>query len=463
MQKLRTCALLACLSLTTIFSFAQTGAPIRELATTNYYPDSLGWYSFDSTYYLYSGSRGGFPIVSDGFWEYAGKFDTSYYLSKGARLSDYHQSGRNIETFDSHDIMLSSVSQAYDTASHSWANEYQEIFTYDAHNNMLTHLSQTWNKASSAWQNQARNGNTYDASNNMLTDTLASWVSGTWQYTSLTQFTYDTHNNLTDQVQMTYLSGNWNNAAKYSYFLNAGFKPDSVVSYSPSGSGWAGSLKDVYTYDGVYNNLTDTSFLWSGTAYASRSLDIYTYSGSDQLSDEHKIPLGTTGWQNNYYIANTYDGHHNQVRQVKQVWNTVAMAYINSTSSDNSFNTDNKLDTMTLSGWKSSSSVWNATYRSVNYYSPTTAVKNVNQMAGDMHIYPSPANGNMNVDINWKTAQRATLAIYDMNGRLYRQWTDNPGLSYHSNIPTESMPAGNYILKVRGDAGQMAEQFSIVH
>jgi len=432
MKKLTICALSGFLFLTANISQAQTGTPTRVIATTEYASDSLGWYPFDSVSYYYSGSRGGYPIMLNGSLQYSGKYDTAYYLAKGTRGNKYYQSGRFIQIFDGHNNALTAISQNYDTTTHLWNNTYRNIYTYDVHNNHLNHISQSWDKTSGTWKTQSSFGYTYDANNNLVTDTTTSWVSGIWQYTVLQLYTYDMHNNLTDVVGMTYSAGSWHNAEKHSYFLNAGNKPDSMTYYSSSGSGWSGNAKVVYTYDSSYNELTDTNQSWSGTS-----------------------------WQNNYCITNAYDIHSNQISQLRQVWD--GSGYVNSTIHYQSFNTDNKLDTMTVLFWDGHDSVWKPEYRAVYYYAPITDVKNVNQVAGDMTIYPSPANSYINIDINWKNAQRATLAIYDMNGRLYRQWTANPGLSYYSNIPTGSMPAGNYILKVRGDAGQMAEQFSIVH
>ncbi|MGN6568061.1 MAG: T9SS type A sorting domain-containing protein [Flavipsychrobacter sp.] len=455
-----------CCSLLIVFVCNAQTSVIRERATTAYRTDSAGLYPSDSTYYKYSGSRGGFPIWQYNTWQYSGKYDTCYYTYKTNRDSKYYPISRLIDTFDSHNNLLGTLYQSYDTASGKWTNSSLALFTYDAHNNQLSALYQSWNSTSGIWMNSTLYGYTYDANNNMLTDTTSTWISGVHTYSSLYLYAYDTHNDLTESLLRTYSSGSWNNLIKQSYFLNAAYKPDSVLTFYQSGTSWNKVDKELYTYDSVYNALTDSQYQWNTitSVWNTGALHIYTYSGSDQLSDEYRLGDHLTAWQNYSYTSNSYDANHNMVDLIYEMWDTVTAAYRNDFKENNIFNTDNKADTMKLSVWDTSASAWNFNYMTVYYYGTVASgVNNMVQHGGNVHLYPSPANGYLNIDIKWKTAQAATLAIYDMNGRLYRQWAADASLNYHSNIPTSGLPAGNYILKVRGDAGQVAEQFSIVH
>ena len=455
--------LVCCFLFISSLSNAQSSI-IIETANTSYTTDSIGWYAYDSTYYFYSGVRGGFPVIQNGYWEYVGKFDTVYYAYRSDRAGMYSTTYRTVETFDTHDNLLSSTSQTYDTATGTWKSYYQTVYTYDAHNNTLSTTYQNWDTSSGgSWKNAARYSYSYDASNNMLTDTTLIPSGSAWNFSSLYLYTYNSHNDLVENIDMSYVGGSWANSEKYTYYINAGHKPDSMLVYMPSGPAWSNFYKDIYTYDGSYNMLTDTMLQWNNITFVWHNiyLHVYTYSGSDRLSDEYKTAQGDTAWVGFRYTSYNYDANHNETLALYQNWDTATKTYINYYKYDNSFNSLKKLDTLVYSTW--ASGAWATSYKTKYYYKTLDGVKDIAQNGGDMHLYPSPANGYMNVDIKWKTAQAAKLAIYDMNGRLCRQWAADASLNYHCNIPTTNLPAGNYILKVQGDAGQAAQQFSVVH
>ena len=454
--------LFACFILSSSVGKAQPGL-VREYAATTYVTDSIGLYVQDSTYYMYGGSRSGLPVFKDVGWQYVGKYDTCYSVYKLYR-DDKYGWARNIDTFDSHGNLVYYLSQLYDTAAGEWKSYVQIAYSYDVHNNQISSVEQDMDVTTATLKNKSHRGSTYDANNNILTDTSANWSGSAWVYSMLNIYKYDPLNNLTGSLQKLYSGGAWNNISKFTYFLNAVNKPDSVIVSVPSASIWKNGSKNTYTYDAANNELSDTSYTWKdvSSVWHKSALHTYTYAGGDKLSDEYRQEMtGDTVLKNNTYTSYTYDANHNMLIYLFQTWDTAAGLYADYLRSDNSYNADNVPDTTTVLMKKSAA--WIMSYRVLYYYTAPSAVKNIVDNGGDMHLYPSPANGYMNVDIKWKTAQAARLAIYDMNGRLCRQWTADASLNYHSNIPTANLPAGNYILKVQGDAGQVARQFSVVH
>lgn len=369
MKTIFTYSLLCCFLIISSAAKAQTSV-IRERATTAYRTDSVGLYPSDSTYYKYSGSRGGFPIWQYDTWQYSGKYDTCYYTYKINRGSKYYPISRLINTYDIHNNLLGTLYQSYDTASGKWANYSLASYIYDAHNNRLSALYQGWNNTSSTWMYSTLEGYTYDASNNMLTDTTSIWISGVQTYMSLLLYAYNAHNDMTASLEKMYKSGSWDDIMKHSYFLNAAYKPDSVLTFFPSGPAWEEIDKELYTYDSAYNTLTDSQYQWNAisSVWGTSALHIYTYSGNDQLSDEYRLGVKDTAWQNISYTSNSYDANHNIVSCMYQIWDTVTAAYRNEFKEYNIFNTDNKVDTMKFSPWDTTAGAWNFNYMTVYYY-----------------------------------------------------------------------------------------------
>ncbi|MBS1689976.1 MAG: T9SS type A sorting domain-containing protein, partial [Bacteroidetes bacterium] len=139
----------------------------------------------------------------------------------------------------------------------------------------------------------------------------------------------------------------------------------------------------------------------------------------------------------------------------------------NTNRAENAYNSDNFVTTYTTTTWDTTASSWvqkNSDQQSRYYYEAYTGllVNNTNNINCDLSLYPSPASSYINIDLKWDNTQPCLLAIYDMNGKLYKQWQTTAGNSYHASVPVNQLPAGNYILEVQNDKGQTAKQFSIV-
>ena len=130
------------------------------------------------------------------------------------------------------------------------------------------------------------------------------------------------------------------------------------------------------------------------------------------------------------------------------------------------YNSFNQVTWWKRQAWDTTSQSWVGQYGFTDnkyYYELYTAdIKNTQPTAGNLSIYPSPAHNSVNIDMKWNNAQDFTVAIYDMQGRLVRQWGEKATPEYKKNIPLNNIAPGTYLLQVRGKEATVQEQFVIM-
>lgn len=77
--------------------------------------------------------------------------------------------------------------------------------------------------------------------------------------------------------------------------------------------------------------------------------------------------------------------------------------------------------------------------------------------ATDMNVYPNPAQNSLNINVMNGDIQNAAYTVYDIYGRIMLTDVLN---NAHTIINIESLPAGQYILKVSSDTHQGIQKFT---
>lgn len=464
---------------TTILKSRMTGACFRIAA------NSSTMYINDSDVYVYSGYRTGAPKNTGtsiaNTWTYSGKNDTltrrrydtlsthNYYYYRDRTQNHYAGTNDNLDT---------STLQTYDTTAHTWNNRAKTVYIYDGSNNVTFSAVQGWNSSTAAWHDSLVNWYIYDASNNMLVDTFKNLTNPTSNRLYI--------NHYTSNVLDTAIVETWNtpassfiNNSKTVYFLNATHKSDSSISYtwSTSSSTWTlgnfQSVKHHYIYDGSGNNTIDSQWYWGTGMWNVSAININTYDASNYLvSDTSKQAFGGP-LRNYYYYTIGYDASHNQTTCERYTWLTSSSTWRDTALYTNTYNSYNQLTSYTtqtmiggtwvftrIGGGGGYSDVKNAFYYST--YNDPTGVPVVNSNDGTLKLYPVPASNMLNIELTWDDAQSAVIAVYDMTGKLYTQWQTGNTNAYTHTFYLSQLPAGNYIMKVRGEKAQAAQPFVII-
>ena len=409
---------------------AQTAS--RLVGKANSVNNGASFTPVDSTNYTYSGNRGGdlkhtLKYDNSNAWNYLG--DTAY--------------------------------------SNAWA--YSQ--TYDANNNVTSYISQYW--SGTGWVLSTKNLYFYDTTMKLSAVIQQNWSGSSWTPVSQNLYTYLGSKLVQDQFQV------WNS-------LTTSFE---------------NSSQKNYYYDLVSGNvLNETDINWVSSVPVNQASYTYTYTGSGQLSTKTYSTWNGASWDNQTKVTNTYDTTGNMTNVLAQYYNPSSTSWVNQNMHIySSFSAAHNPMSDILQTYDTTTAVWNNvmqfTYSynaygqltnsegqswnivgafeyalndpKANYYyetySTNVAVKNVGNASNEVNIYPVPAQNMLFIDLNSNEAQTATIAIYDMTGRVVSQWEAPMGNQYHSTIPVGTLSAGNYIVKVTGAQGQVVKQIVIAH
>jgi len=473
----RIAMLLFCTIGASIVTNAQTGAKTTSprhkiIAITNCVSDGHTYNPADSFSYTYSGNRDGFAYPSDYSWTYSGNFDTATHYVYSGIAGCYQLADRTMQGYDGNGNTLNHIKQTYDSVAGTWTNFKMTTYTYDAHNNMQTMTNALWGVPKGGgparWENSYMYRYIYDTANNLVSDTMLFADTTVWLSYDADLFLYDAHHNVTKQFSFTNYTGSWDTSTIIRHWLNAGYKPDSIINIAKTPGGWQANFAEKFTYDASYNMLTDTQI----NRLTPVTLNIYTYSGGYVASHENRNNKGYTippTWTNVSYKVLAYDASNNLVNVINENWNPSFSMYVNANNDTNTFSNFNKITTYTTTSWNITKKIWeqqNGIDAQSRYYYDTLPGLYTSSLANtavSINLYPNPATDNLSIEIKQANAHTAILAIYDLSGRLYRQWSVSAIADYRGAIPVTTLPAGNYILSVRNDNEQYAKQFSVVH
>ena len=209
--------------------------------------------------------------------------------------------------------------------------------------------------------------------------------------------------------------------------------------------------------------------IWSGDAWLNTDRTIWNYNPNTDLES-----IYMQSWQqssNSWYAyardsCLAHDAFHNCLVSLAQNWDTASNSFVNGDIDSLTYNADNLMTSSKTRSWVSNSwqIVNNDTYVRLYYelYTPSE-VEIVNNAESQLSIYPLPAQNQLNIDLSWNAQELATVSLYDIAGKIWRQWTVGAGTHSHYSASVSQLPAGTYFVNVKGDKTQLTRAITIVH
>jgi hypothetical protein len=293
-----------------------------------------------------------------------------------------------------------------DWISGAWVDRMKYLMDYDEyHRRMsLTILFLTDNE----WVYSSRQSNfTYDDRNLLSFYNSEYWTGTGWQLAYIDSFTYDDNGSLIYRISKTATGGNY---YRIYYFYNQDYqRTRMLVQYYEKLSGlWQDTYRDTYLYDACGKRINSLREVFiNGSWINSQKTDLFYKVGFYGHEHVHQIPV----CHNNHTIfispnaLNAHLKHGDCIGQCK--------------------------DEKTASGERSSGG-------DARYDKPPFTV------------YPNPAGDNITIKLG-ETCGKETqkLELIDYNGKILKEFIvagNNEIIFYR-----ESLPAGNYYLKLTGD------------
>lgn len=284
----------------------------------------------------------------------------------------------------------------------------------------------------------------YNAASNIATMFKHSWTGVSWFNGDSISYTYDASNDLTNVLSTTFQisTGSYVNRTQSIYSYNPGRQLTKAIiqNWDLLASTWNASERDIYTYDGTGNLSTIVRYMPDA-------------SGRLVISSKD---------------SSSFDASKNLIAQVNMTYDTTTHMFINNSMYTISYDTSNRPLVYTTQSWNGSAWSYNIgqdiqTHYYYDLYADTsTAVNNVSNIAS-FDVYPMPAGTFFCLNIDWKNAQPFTVSLFDVTGRLVKQWSEKATANYHKTIPATDLHSGNYFIKINSSTEQLTRQINIIH
>jgi|GEM_PF-3025787 len=439
---------------------------------THAYNTKKGWQA-DTTINWYNGSTvwAGYHLQTRVINKYDDSGNQTILWNQRYSYTDtsWHNSTIDSLAYDNHNNLIYLGYKNWDPVSANWQNVQQIIEQYSAANNMLNSLSQHWDNTSGSWVNDLRYHAIYSSGNDLLADSNLFWnnASSTWGttgFSTINHYVYDSHHHIIEDTSWLWSVSNNIWLPRYaddSFSYNSSDKLiyERLQDFDTLSMTW--NKTEIYkiVYDVAGHELSDTTWInaapyWlrTFTNDAAGNVLVYTSGFWDNAAGK---------WQDSFQYNHTYDTHGNVLATIYKLLQR-GKGLVNQNRNILTYNSYN--ETLLNDGyiWDTTGAAWLHYDVEQYYYDSLLSVATIQTPAGaSISLYPVPAATTLTIDIKWPQPHTARLAIYDVNGRLYRQWQTDASATYHNSIPVADLPVGNYILVAKNRDATATARFSI--
>lgn len=380
-----------------------------------------GFFAYDSTIYTYSGANGGgiryeeiyrYPVIDlrfDTAFNYGVEFpdDTAVWVEHGKfyfRPDSTHI--RNIEM------------QVRDLFTPVYQLSAQQRFIYDTAGRLRRWEDGNWNSSSGTWQGYNRHNYEYDGAGKELT-----------------------------MISQAFNSGNWNNMKRDSNVYAGGRRTEQYrFAWNGPGSGWVALAHIVYLADAAGKDTCRMVYERLSPA------DPYRHTGKTVLALD---AAGNVISETSMLLKDSVGG---------------MPVYANRNRSLFDYNSYHQITLFETQNWDSASAAWirepgisiRTRYVYELYSLNPSGVLPVAPSEYTLHLYPVPADGVLNIALEWKRAQSFSISIFDATGRL-RSRTQASGASYTDRIDVSDLAVGVYFVVISTGEEQITRQIVVRH
>jgi len=276
---------------------------------------------------------------------------------------------------------------------------------------------------------------TYNANGKVLELRGSVWNAGAWAEEELDTLVYDGSGNLTQVLGYTY------------------DVPNAV---------WVKSFNVSYTYSAANKILLEVNQSWNGTGWDNDYRTENIYNAGNKLLSITNSSWNAGNWEYDYkdsfiYAAGTYPATTMSIN-----WDNMANVWVNASRNDYTYNAGNQIETILNNNWNTMNNAWEISDSATLYYQNFTpeAVGTVNTLSADIKLYPVPVSDILNIDVSLPETQKTEIVILDIAGNQVMKKISNTEAKYNETLNTASLPAGNYILLLKGEKGSLSRKFS---
>lgn len=301
----------------------------------------------------------------------------------------------------------------WDTTTHQFNNNAQQIFTYNNACYSTRYLYNFWDSASASYKKYYRNTNSLLANNATSQSLTQLWddIGNKWENYEKGIFTYTSNPTLASSVlyQMWQTTNSsWVNNRLYNYTYDANGNIINILIKEWKMGAWVNNYQNTYSYN---SNSLMTFFLqemWDATtsSWTNFNLIDYTYTAFNKLllDSGQKWNKPTSSWINNYKSLYTYDANNFLIKWNYNAWDINTTKYLE--SQQYQYINDalgNAIETLTLNY---NGSTWDTIYKDINHY---------NSCILPLQLISFNASSNKEkVKLDWQTVNEINVSYFSI-------------------------------------------------
>ncbi|MEI8278690.1 MAG: T9SS type A sorting domain-containing protein [Bacteroidota bacterium] len=461
-----------------LFSCTQSFAQLYRLKSMAHCVYTGLYFSLkDSTDYTYSGTHTSF-LQTTGLIQFDSAFRGNYTV--GALVPD--TIFRTGQTFDADTNITYSLMQYYDTTAHMWIDSVQTYNNYITGTHLLnTQTTSLWNRATSTWIGSVQYLYGYTGANVLISTISQLYNTGTsaWVNNTLDSIYYGVNTLDSMGIHKVWNTGTsaWVNSTEHNHFYNINNLPLLSIfrTWNIDSGKWYNSMKYLYGFD-AFNKQTwqriQLPVSLTSLAFKEYMVDSFYYNtfGSKTLTLHQTWNTTLSAYTNFSDTVYTYDANNNFLSKVDQLWYNTTSSFINELKEEYTYDVNNNMITYQTSAWNRATSQWqftpgqNPDISNRYHYEQYLGINNVAAPSNTIKLYPNPATQFVQMNIEWKNPQPFTIAIFDVQGRLWRQWSEAATDKYQTAVFVDQLPSGNYFMNIIGNNNERStQQFVVAH
>jgi len=328
-------------------------------------------------------------------------------------------------------------------------------------------LNQHYNPDSNTWTDLSRQDYSYDVNMDLNSSTFFEWDTLMWRRLNEQRYVRQANGNM-DSVKFYALNaGNLSLRGFDLYYYSNPTNPDSIVRHSEIiGLGLMPERKERFQYDSQGNTLEKITDVYFTNRWEPREKLEQSFTATGLLLSQKFYVMDFNGWYLMEQALYTYDNvgrltdtywlgelgdtlsqlvYHYQVNGLLDYIEGFAFVFGQAqlySRSEHSFNTLNKLDTITYFVRQTGDSTLSLSYRTLYGYSPFIGLDE--NMSMRIEIYPNPTKDYLQIESQQEGTK--TLQLYNMSGLLLREWsTEESSLK----LDMMGLNKGEYLLRVQ--------------
>lgn len=240
-----------------------------------------------------------------------------------------------------------------------------------------------------------------------------------------------------------------------SIYYNANNDISLIKSFAFNGTGWDPEFMGTITYTGANKISSMLTQFWDtgSSSWLNEDKTDYTYNGSNQLIVTKYTTWDAGAWVNNDLDSMYYGAGNFPIKTINYSWDAMAMQWQANMRNDYSFNSLDQITQNMTYFWNTLSSNWELTQKTDYHYASYTpeAVNESVNANNQIKVYPIPAQNKLHVSISRLNAQTSTLNICDLSGKILTTYTLPNSATLHQEINISNLPAGMYLLTIKGE------------